>query len=78
MGAQRVPGDGMAVTITREAIWILVVEVENGIETTNTSENAFIVFVSSPDGEQQLELDAGGSVAVTNVTKPTGFLVVEG
>ena len=68
MGAQCPPGDGVSVTIDDEAIGIPVVEVEGGIEITNTSEIDVIVFITSPEGEQQFELDVGESVTVTGIT----------
>ena len=70
MGFQCPLGDGVSVMIDDDAIGISVVEVEGGIEITNTSEIAVIVFVKSPEGEQQFELDASESVTVTGVTPP--------
>ena len=70
MGFQCPPGDGVSITITDEAIGISVVEVEGGIAITNTSEIEIIVFVTSPEGEQQFELDVGESVTVTGIPEP--------
>ena len=70
MGFQCPPSDGVSITITDEAIVISVVEVEGGIEITNTSEVAIIVLVTSPEGEQQFELDVGESVTVTGINPP--------
>ena len=70
MGFQCPPGDGVSVTIDDEAIGISVVEVEGGIEITNTSEVAIIVFVTSPEGEQLFELEAGEVIRVTGITAP--------
>ena len=78
MGFQCPPSDGVSITIDDEAIGIVVVEVEGGIEITNTSEVAIIVFVTSPEGEQQFKLDVGESVTVTGVTKPIEVWVVAG
>ena len=70
MGFQCPPSDGVSITITDEAIVISVVEVDGGIDITNTSEIAVIVYVRSPEGEQMFELGAGESVTVTGITAP--------
>ena len=70
MGAQCPPGGGVTVTIDDEAIGLSVVEVEGGIEITNTGEISVIAFVRSPEGEQQFDLDIGKSVTVTGITPP--------
>ncbi len=76
MGFQCPPDNGVTVPIDHEAIGILVAEVEGGIEVTNTSTIAVIVFVRSPEGEQQFELDIGDSVTVTGITEPIEVTVV--
>ena len=78
MGAQCPPGDGVTVTIDDEAIGLSVVEVDGGIEITSTSEIAVIVFVTSPEGEQQFDLDIGESVTVTGITTPIEVWAVVG
>ena len=78
MGFQCPPGDGVSVTIDDEAIGISVVEAEGGIEITNTGDIPVIVFVKSPEGEQQFELEVGESVVVTGITKPIEVLAVGG
>ena len=78
MGFQCPPGDGVSITIDDEAIGIVVVEVDGGIEITNTGEIAVIVFVRSPEGEQQFELDVGESVTVTGITEPIEVWAVVG
>ena len=70
MGFQCPPADGVSITIDDEAIRIRVVEVDGGIEITSTSESAVIVYVRSPEGEQQFELAMGESVPVTGITAP--------
>jgi len=55
---------------------VTVTEVEGGIEITNTGDIPVIVFVKSPDGEQQLELDVGESVPDKGITGPIEVLVV--
>ncbi len=78
MGFQCPLGDGVSITIDDEALGVSVVEVEGGIEVTNTSMIAVIVFVKSPEGEQQFELDVGESVTVTGITKPIEVWAVVG
>ena len=53
-------------------------EVEGGIEITNTGDIPVIVFVRSPEGEQRFELDVGESVTVTGITKPIEVVAVGG
>ena len=45
----------------------MVAEVEGGILIENLSGVACIVFVKSPEGEQEVELAAGESVTVTGI-----------
>ncbi len=78
MGFQCPPGDGVSVTIDDEAIGISVVEVEGGIEITNTGDIPVIVFVRSPEGEQVFELEAGEVITVTGITAPIEVRAVVG
>jgi len=78
MGFQCPTGEEVSVTTDDEAIGLIVVEVEGGIEITNTGEIAVIVSVRSPDGEQQYEFDVGGSVTVTGITPPIEVWAVVG
>ena len=49
---------------------ISVTEVADGVMIENVGNVACIVFVSSPEGEQQFELAVGESVTVTDIAKP--------
>jgi hypothetical protein len=49
---------------------ISVTEVDNGVVIENVGNVACLVFVSSPEGEQQFELAVGESVTVTNISQP--------
>jgi len=49
---------------------ILVTEVDNGVIIQNVGNIACLVFVSSPEGEQQLELAVGKNVTVTGISQP--------
>jgi len=49
---------------------ISVTEIDNGVMIENVGNVACLVFVSSPEGEQQFELAAGESVTVTNISQP--------
>ena len=49
---------------------ISVTEVDNGVMIENVGNVDCLVFVSSPEGEQQFELTVGESVTVTDIPKP--------
>ena len=49
---------------------VSVTEVDNGVIIHNVGNVACLVFVNSLEGEQQFELAVGGSVTVTDTTKP--------
>ena len=49
---------------------ISVTEVDNGIMIQNVGDVACLVFVSSPEGEQQFELAVSESVTVTDISQP--------
>ena len=78
MGLQCPPGDGVSVTIIDEAVGILVVEVEGGIEIENLSGVGCTVYVRSPEGEQQFDMDVGEVITVTGITAPIQVRVVGG
>ena len=65
-------------TVTAESLALRVTEVEGGIEIENRSGVDCIVYVRSPEGEQQFELDVGKSVTVTGITPPIEVGVVGG
>ena len=49
---------------------ISVNEIDNGVVIENVGDVDCIVFVSSPEGEQQFELATGESVMVTDISQP--------
>ena len=55
---------------------ISVTELDNGVMIKNVGNVDCLVFVSSPEGEQQFELGVGQNTTVTDVTKPIEVSVV--
>lgn len=49
---------------------ISVTEVDNGVMIQNVGNVDCLVFVSSPESEQQFELAVGESVTVTDISQP--------
>ena len=49
---------------------ISVTEADNGVMIENVGNVACLVFVSSPEDEQQFELAFGESVTVTDISPP--------
>ena len=49
---------------------ISVTEVDSGVMIENVGNVACLVFVSSPEGEQQFELAVGESVTVIDISQP--------
>jgi len=49
---------------------ISVTEIDNGVMIENVGNVACLVFVNSPEGEQQFELAVGESVTVTHLSQP--------
>ena len=49
---------------------------DNGVIIENVGNVACLVFVSSPEGEQQFELAVGESTTVTGITEPIGVSAV--
>jgi len=49
---------------------ISITEVDGGVMIENVGNVACLVFVSSPEGEQQFELAVSESVTVTNISQP--------
>ena len=70
LGSACAPEAGPRITISGDSLEISATEVEGGILVENLSRVACIVFVRSPEGEQEFELAAGESVTVTGITKP--------
>lgn len=55
---------------------ISVTEVDNGVMIQNVGNVDCLVFVSSPEGEQQFELAVGESVTVLDISQPIGVSAV--
>ena len=49
---------------------ISVTELDNGVMIDNVGNVDCLVFVNSPEGEQQFELAMGQSVTVTDISQP--------
>jgi len=49
---------------------ISVTEVDNGVMIENVGNVACLVFVSSPEGEQQFELAVGDNITLTDISQP--------
>jgi len=49
---------------------ISVTEVDNGVMIENVGNVACLVFVSSPEGEQQFELAVGENITLTDISQP--------
>jgi len=49
---------------------ISVTEVDNGVMIQNVGNIACLVFISSPESEQQFELAVGESVTVLDISQP--------
>jgi len=49
---------------------ISVTDIDNGVIMQNVGNVACLVFVSSPEGEQQFELVVGENVTVTDISQP--------
>ena len=61
LGLSCAPGTTLEISVT---------EVDNGVMIQNVGDVACLVFVSSPEGEQQFELAVGQSVTVTDISHP--------
>jgi len=49
---------------------ISVTEIDNGVMIENVGNVDCLVFVNSPEGEQQFELAVGENVTVTDLSQP--------
>jgi len=67
----------ISLSCTPEAtLEVSVSETDNGVVIENVGNVDYIVFVRSPEGEQQFELATGGSVTVMDISQPIEVLVV--
>ena len=64
------PEDSLSISVTEDALSVSATLVENGVMIENVGDVDCLVFVSSPEGEQQFELAVGESVTVSDITKP--------
>lgn len=55
---------------------IAVTHLENGVIVENVGNVDCLVFINSPEGEQQFELAIGDNVTVTDVSQPIGVSAV--
>ena len=78
LGAACPPDADPRITVTEDSLAIRVTEVEGGIMIENLSGTASIVYVRSPEGEQQFELAVGEVVTVTGITAPIEVEAVAG
>ena len=62
LGLSYTPGTSLEISRT---------ELDNGVIIQNVGNIPCLVFVSSPEGEQQFELAVGANVTVSDITKPT-------
>ena len=70
LGLSCPPAAGPKILVSEDSLQISVSEVEDGILVENLSGVACIIVVRSAEGEQEFELAAGESVAVTGLTPP--------
>lgn len=61
LGLSYTPGTSLEVSVT---------EVDNGVIVQNVGNVACLVFVSSPEGEQQFELAIGKNATITCISGP--------
>jgi hypothetical protein len=61
LGLSYTPGTSLEVSVT---------EVDNGVIIQNVGNVACLVFVNSPEGEQQFELAIGKNVTVIGISRP--------
>ena len=56
--------------VLQDTLDISVTELDNGVMVKNLSNVDCLVFVNSPQGEQQFELAVGQNTTVTRVSQP--------
>ena len=70
LGSSCAPEAALEVSVSDDTISVTAILIENGVMIENVGDVDCIVFVSSPEGEQQFELAAGKSITVTDITEP--------
>lgn len=56
--------------VPQATLEISVTELDNGVMIQNVGNVGCLVFVSSPEGEQQFELGVGQNTTVTGISQP--------
>jgi len=56
---------------------ISVIELDNEVMIENVGNVDCLVFVNSPEGEQQFELAVGENTTVTGISQPIGVSAVK-
>ena len=64
------PEDSLSISVTEDALSVSAMLVDNGVMIENLSTITCIIFVRSPEGEQQFELAVSESVTVTDISQP--------
>ena len=70
LGLSCTPETTLSISVMEESLSVSVTEVDGGIVIENLSTVACIVFVNSPEGQQQFEVAVGESVTVTDISQP--------
>ena len=70
LGSSCAPEAVLEVSVSDDTISVTATLIENGVMIENVGDVGCIVFVRSPEGEQQFELAAGKSITVTDITEP--------
>ena len=70
LGSSCAPEAALEVSVSDDTISVTATLIENGVMIENVGDVDCIVFVSSPEGEQQFELAVGESITVTDISEP--------
>ena len=75
-GLSCAPEAALDVSVGDDTMSVTAILIENGVRIENVGDVGCIVFVRSPEGEQQFELAAGKSITVTDITEPIEIAAV--
>jgi len=78
LGSSCAPEAALEVSVSDDTISVTATLIENGVMIENVGDVDCIVFVSSPEGEQQFELAVGESITVTGITQPIQVAAASG
>ena len=78
LGSSCAPEAALEVSVSDDTISVTATLIENGVMTENVGDVDCIVFVSSPEGEQQFELAVSESITVTGITQPIQVAAASG